>query len=192
MESYRPEKVVNGHLHFINTYWTQQTGRTEYLTGINQSQAIFGRCLVSGSQCSGCYLPHVEAGDGPAYDHALNLRGALEDGEVVGRTCSRAARMLTISAWPGKKPVIIDGHLPSFSRLSRNSDGTDASIRAGKLRGLRSIPGETSRKRVQSVPRLQLEGTQAALPLPGTRRREREPAEQPSQGPLSLEISGGT
>lgn len=58
--------------------------------------------------------------------NTLDLLGALEDGEVVGRTCSRAARMLTISAWPGKKPVIIDGHLPSSSRLSRNSDGTDA------------------------------------------------------------------
>ena len=45
----------NGHLHFINRYWTRQTGRKGHLTGINQFPAIFGRCLLSGSQCSGCY-----------------------------------------------------------------------------------------------------------------------------------------
>jgi hypothetical protein len=42
------------------------------------------------------------------------------------------------------------------------------------------------------VPRLRLQGTQAALPLPGTRRCEREPAEDSSQRPLSLAVSGGT
>ena len=59
-------------------------------------------------------------------------------------------------------------------------------------KGFARLADSTSRKPVHSVPCLHLEGTQAALPLPGTRRREREPAEQPSQGPLSLAISGGT
>jgi hypothetical protein len=53
------------------------------------------------------------------------------------------------------------------------------------------ISGGTSRKRVQRALRLQLQGTQALLPLPGTRRCEREPAEQSSQRPLALAISGG-
>jgi hypothetical protein len=34
-------------------------------------------------------LPDVEAGDGAADDHALDLRGALEDGEVVRRSYPR-------------------------------------------------------------------------------------------------------
>ena len=61
-----------------------------------------------------------------------------------------------------------------------------------KLRAFRAIQGETSRKRVQSVPRLPLQGAQAALPLPGARRGERKPAEQSSQRPFSLAIGGGT
>jgi hypothetical protein len=46
-------------------------------------------------------LPDVEAGDGAADDHPLDLARALEDGEVVRRGLSRAARMLTIMrlAW---------------------------------------------------------------------------------------------
>ncbi len=31
-------------------------------------------------------LAHVQPSDGPSDDHALDLRGALEDREVVGRT----------------------------------------------------------------------------------------------------------
>jgi hypothetical protein len=46
-------------------------------------------------------LPDIQPGDGAADDEALDLRGALEDGEVVGRAWSPAARMLTIMhlAW---------------------------------------------------------------------------------------------
>ena len=60
------------------------------------------------------------------------------------------------------------------------------------LRAFRAIQGETSWKRVQSVPRLHLQGAQATLPLPGARRCEREPAEQSSQRPFSLAIGDGT
>jgi hypothetical protein len=33
-------------------------------------------------------LPHVKPGDGPSDDHALDLRGALEDREARGGACS--------------------------------------------------------------------------------------------------------
>ena len=42
-----------------------------------------------------------------------------------------------------------------------------------------------------SEPRLRLKGTPASLPLPVTRRCEREPAQQPSQRLFNLEIEGG-
>ena len=45
--------------------------------------------------------------------------------------------------------------------------------------------------RAQSEPRLRLKGTPASLPLPVTRRGEREPAKQPSQRLLNLAIDGG-
>ncbi len=45
--------------------------------------------------------------------------------------------------------------------------------------------------RPESQPRLRLKGTPASLPLPLTRRGEREPAEQPGQRPLNLAIRGG-
>jgi hypothetical protein len=41
-------------------------------------------------------LPNVQAGNGAADDHALDLRGALEDREDVRPALSRAACMLTI------------------------------------------------------------------------------------------------
>ena len=41
-------------------------------------------------------LAHVEPGDGAADDHALDLRGALEDGEVVRCAWSRAANISVI------------------------------------------------------------------------------------------------
>jgi hypothetical protein len=72
------------------------------------------------------HSPDIQAGDGAADDHALDLGGALEDREVVGRTWSRAARILTISRWPAKRSVIVDGHLPLFSWLSRSRDGAGA------------------------------------------------------------------
>ena len=39
-------------------------------------------------------LSHIEAGDGAADDHALDLGGALEDREVVRRGWNRATNML--------------------------------------------------------------------------------------------------
>jgi hypothetical protein len=41
-------------------------------------------------------LPDVEAGDGAADDHALDLRGALEDGEVVRGGHRRLGLMFVI------------------------------------------------------------------------------------------------
>ncbi len=45
--------------------------------------------------------------------------------------------------------------------------------------------------RSQSEPRLRLKGTPASLPLPVTRRGEREPAKQPSQRLLDLAVDDG-
>src|ERR1039457_3309326 len=45
--------------------------------------------------------------------------------------------------------------------------------------------------RPESDPRLRLTGPPASLPLPVTRRCEREPAQQASQRLLNLEIEGG-
>jgi hypothetical protein len=39
--------------------------------------------------------------------------------------------MPMIRAWPGKRPVIVDGHLSLFSQLSRNRDGTGADPSVG-------------------------------------------------------------
>ena len=38
-------------------------------------------------QVSQVRLANIQPGDGPSDEHALDLRGALEDGEVVGPGC---------------------------------------------------------------------------------------------------------
>ena len=72
------------------------------------------------------HSPDVQAGDGAADDHALNLGGGLEDREVVRHGSSRPAHMPTIMHLARQESMIVDGYLPPFSWLSRSSDGTDA------------------------------------------------------------------
>ena len=58
-------------------------------------------------------LSNVEPRDGSTYDQALDLGGALEAGDVVGRGRSRAAYMLAIMDLACRTPVVIDGYLLS-------------------------------------------------------------------------------
>ena len=54
-----------------------------------------------------------------------------------------------------------------------------------------SMPDGHLVRKAQSEPRLRLKSTPASLPLPVTRRGEREPAKQPSQRLFNLAIAGG-
>ena len=67
-------------------------------------------------------LPDVQAGDGAADDHALDLGGALEDREVVGRGCLRPGIVFEIVGLAWQKAT---GLLMAIFRHFLDSHGTE-------------------------------------------------------------------